>query len=83
MLRSEETEEAQNEDFEHLGKHPRPWKAGSPEPPDDSEDRELEEEARGEVSEAERTSRKKSVPGPLTPSGGTLHQGWQDNEAAT
>lgn len=33
MLRSEETEEAQNEHFERLGKHQRPWKAGSPEPP--------------------------------------------------
>lgn len=37
-----------------------------------------------EVSEAERTSGRSQSPGPLTPSGGgTLHQGWQDNEAAT
>lgn len=87
MLRTEETEEAQNEDFQRLRKHQRTWKAGSPErpscfsdgltvyllkknaawnpgPPDDSEDRELEEEAGAEVSEVEHTSRKKSIHGP-------------------
>ena len=43
------------------------WKkyaAWNPGPPDDSEDRELEEEAGAEVSEVEHTSRKKSIHGP-------------------